>query len=117
MHEARSCPRCAKAMPEETPPGMCADCLESSSPRGVLEVRPDRDHVSPPEDATEQFDEPADDVGIHVVAGTAAAIGRAATEGPGSQIGPYRLLQKLGEGGMGVVYLAEQVTLDRRRVA
>src|SRR4051812_16786202 len=26
----------------------------------------------------------------------------------GAQIGPYKLLQPIGEGGMGVVYLAEQ---------
>jgi hypothetical protein len=29
------------------------------------------------------------------------------TEGPGSVIGSYKLLQKIGEGGMGVVYMAE----------
>ena len=35
----------------------------------------------------------------------------------GSQIGPYKLLQKLGEGGCGVVYMAEQESPVRRRVA
>jgi serine/threonine protein kinase/Tfp pilus assembly protein PilF len=36
---------------------------------------------------------------------------------PGDWIGPYKLLQPLGEGGMGVVYLAEQEKPLRRRVA
>ena len=38
-------------------------------------------------------------------------------EGPGSQIGRYRLLEHIGEGGCGVVYLAEQLEPVRRRVA
>jgi serine/threonine protein kinase len=29
-------------------------------------------------------------------------------EQPGSMIGPYKLLQQIGEGGFGVVYMAEQ---------
>ena len=37
--------------------------------------------------------------------------------GEGTQIGPYKLLQQIGEGGMGVVYMAEQQKPVRRRVA
>ena len=38
-------------------------------------------------------------------------------EKPGSRIGPYKLLQKIGEGGGGIVYMAEQERPVRRRVA
>ena len=39
------------------------------------------------------------------------------TEGPGTQIGAYKLLQQIGEGGFGVVYMAEQLEPVRRKVA
>ena len=42
---------------------------------------------------------------------------RPITEGPGARIGAYKLLEPIGEGGMGVVYMAEQDQPVRRKVA
>jgi non-specific serine/threonine protein kinase/serine/threonine-protein kinase len=38
-------------------------------------------------------------------------------EQPGGVIGPYKLLEQIGEGGFGIVYMAEQERPVRRRVA
>jgi serine/threonine protein kinase len=38
-------------------------------------------------------------------------------EGPGTIIGDYRLLEQIGEGGVGVVFMAEQTAPIRRKVA
>ena len=39
------------------------------------------------------------------------------TEQPGREIGPYKLLQQIGEGGMGTVFMAQQTRPVTRRVA
>src|SRR5216117_3425260 len=40
-----------------------------------------------------------------------------AGERPGTVIGPYKLLEQIGQGGFGVVFMAEQTEPVRRKVA
>jgi tetratricopeptide (TPR) repeat protein/serine/threonine protein kinase len=47
----------------------------------------------------------------------APAESAAAAERPGAVIGPYKLLQQIGAGGMGTVFMAEQTQPVQRRVA
>jgi serine/threonine protein kinase/tetratricopeptide (TPR) repeat protein len=46
-----------------------------------------------------------------------AAHDLAAQEAPGTMIGPYKLLEQIGEGGMGLVFMADQTQPVRRKVA
>jgi WD40 repeat protein/serine/threonine protein kinase len=50
----------------------------------------------------------------HLVATVAE---RPITERPGTVVGPYKLLEQIGEGGFGVVFMAEQTQPVRRKVA
>src|SRR5262245_2308327 len=44
-------------------------------------------------------------------------VGEAITEHPGAMIGPYKLMEQIGEGGFGLVFVAEQQQPVRRKVA
>src|SRR6516164_2489283 len=50
-------------------------------------------------------------------ASPAATIDDRITERPGAVIGRYKLMEQIGEGGMGLVFVAEQQEPVRRKVA
>ena len=55
----------------------------------------------------------ADETGLCADAGSVVSV----EDEIGKQVGPFKLLQKIGEGGCGIVYMAEQEKPVRRRVA
>jgi eukaryotic-like serine/threonine-protein kinase len=102
MNVTRACPQCGGPLPADAPPGRCPRCS------------PDPASAASPATATVP----------DTAAASPSSAGRtgevrlnSATEQPGDVIGRYKLIEKIGEGGCGVVYLAEQSEPVRRKVA
>ena len=93
--ESKRCPQCGISLPEDSPGGLCVRCL----------LQLGLGSPSPP--ASEN------DAGAPAHGGDQTS---APEETPPS-LRNYRVLRKLGEGGCGVVYLAEQLHPVRRQVA
>src|SRR5216110_1184863 len=100
MTESRQCSRCGAALPADAPGGHCLACL--------LQLGLQSDETSAEEAAAGIL--PASEGGI-------VPPGPSLGEKPGDRIGHYKLLQQIGEGGWGIVYMAEQEEPVRRRVA
>jgi eukaryotic-like serine/threonine-protein kinase len=92
MPEARTCSSCGAELPADSLSALCPRCSPHS---GVA------------------TDTPADEAGL---AGT-IILPLPLSEKPGDKISHYKLLQEIGAGGFGVVYMAEQEEPVRRRVA
>jgi eukaryotic-like serine/threonine-protein kinase len=101
-----------RSTPEERTAFLDAACANNPSLRAGVEallghVREDRFLENPVIQRTEKPAESAKD-------GATVLVGE---EKPGDQVGRYKLLQQIGEGGVGIVFMAEQVEPVRRRVA
>ncbi|MGD2122933.1 MAG: serine/threonine-protein kinase, partial [Gemmatimonadota bacterium] len=89
--------------------GLCGDDEGLRSQVGAL--------LAAHHEADELLDAPTV-AGANAAASAASGLASAAApEGPGTRVGAYKLLQQIGEGGFGTVYMAEQEEPIRRRVA
>ncbi|PYJ86526.1 MAG: hypothetical protein DME22_04910 [Verrucomicrobia bacterium] len=96
MSSGKTCRECGTAIPADSPGGFCAQCLFGLGLESAGEsVQGLKSKV--------QSQEPE--------------VARPLTEKAGDRIGRYRLLQEIGHGGCGVVYMAEQEEPVRRKVA
>jgi serine/threonine protein kinase/WD40 repeat protein len=95
----------------------CASCglpLEPGAPAGLCPACLIRLAFSSDQSQTVEA-QPSDAALVGTTAGVRAAARNMSA--PPVRIGPYRLIRQVGEGGMGVVYLAEQDEPIRRTVA
>src|SRR6266536_2637592 len=109
MSSGSKCRECGTAIPADNPGGFCARCLLGLG----LEKPEDQ-----PESASNPVEQDPDAPKSPAESLRGAASGfPSLTEKSGDRIGRYRLLQEIGHGGCGVVYMAEQEEPVRRKVA
>ncbi|PYK96137.1 MAG: serine/threonine protein kinase [Verrucomicrobia bacterium] len=108
MSSGSTCRECGTAIPADSPGGFCAQCLLG------LGLKEAEEHPeSPSKPAAQDPKLPAESESLRGAASDFPSL----SEKSGDRIGRYRLLQEIGHGGCGVVYMAEQEEPVRRKVA
>jgi serine/threonine protein kinase/WD40 repeat protein len=104
MPAERTCPRCGTALASDALEGLCPKCVG----RAVF-----ADDPAIPSAGKEAGDLP----GSSLTPEIEAELARLKPEEAGEVIGPYKLLEQIGEGGFGTVWVADQERPVRRRIA
>ncbi len=146
MPQTKTCPQCGAPLPSEGWEGLCPKCLvrvslesletstlsglrNSDSPRAPEAPHPASGHPLPSEgrgqgegggqgeERVTSHQSPVTDP--HVLPEKTVALTESdmVLERTGMMIGRYKLLQQIGEGGFGVVFMAEQMEPVQRKVA
>ncbi len=118
MATLNQCPKCGADLPKDALGGLCPKCLVQAAFRPETggqeaEIRSQKSEVGGQRsEGSDQQAAPAEGQTIRL-----DLDGDSVVESPGLQIGRYKLLEKIGEGGFGVVYMAEQTEPLQRTVA
>src|SRR5499427_2997925 len=102
------CRECGAAIPVDSPGGFCAECLLRLGLLAGTGLP-----LGGKEETSGQIQSETRIATLQSTLVTTVPL----TEKPGDRIGRYRLLQEIGHGGCGVVYMAEQEEPVHRRVA